>query len=61
VQSDWSATNNTGITNQNLYLVFSSPTPNSTVTEAKDVGLGVELRREWTSGLGDRAGSEQPA
>ena len=51
VQSDWSATNNTGITNQNLYLVFSSPTPNATVTEAKDVGLvlssGVSGRADW--------------
>ena len=51
VQSDWSATNNTGINNQNLYLVFSRPTPNATVTEEKDVGLvlssGVSGRADW--------------
>ena len=51
VQSAWSATNNTGITNQNLYLVFASPTPNATITEAKDVGLvlssGTSGRADW--------------
>src|SRR5688572_13069487 len=39
LQSDWSATNNTGITDENLFLVYARPLVNQFVLEEKDVGL----------------------
>jgi len=51
IQSNWSATNNTGINDENLYLVFARPTPNAFVTEHQDVGLvlssGESGRADW--------------
>lgn len=49
IQSNWSAINNTGITDENLYLVFARPTPNQFVTEHEDIGLVL------SSGEGGRA------
>jgi PEP-CTERM motif len=39
LQSDWSATNNTGITDENLFLVYARPIVNEFILEEKDVGL----------------------
>ena len=39
IQSAWTATNNTGITNQNLFLVYARPIGNDFISEEKDVGL----------------------
>jgi hypothetical protein len=51
IQSNWSAINNTGINDENLYLVFARPTPNAFVTEHEDVGLvlssGESGRADW--------------
>lgn len=48
INSDWSAINNTGITDQNLYLVYARPIANQFVLEEKDVGL---VLRSGASGL----------
>jgi hypothetical protein len=51
VQSNWSAINNTGILDENLYLVFARPTPNQFVTQHEDVGLVLSFaesgRADW--------------
>ena len=39
IDSQWSVTNNTGLIQQNAYLVFERPDPNQFVLEERDTGL----------------------